>query len=233
MTFGANSAPEIWRIRFFAYTWIVPTRYPHETETFSYLHLRRRHACGGGNCSKDESNEPTIITGKFDRQFALELQKRGYIPDASNIMPGNVKDIMSIDVAGKYDRRGTLTSLKGIEYFESLTHLHCEYNQLPELDISKNTALEFLSCYYNQLTELDMTQNTALLYLSCSGNQLSVLMASKNTALAELNCDNNPGNGSVFPVTAWFGNSQIPSNFTTGNWWINDQKITIDYRKAN
>lgn len=57
---------------------------------------------GGGNCSKDESNEPTIITGKFDRQFALELQKRGYIPDASRIMPDDGIDSIVVLLPKNY-----------------------------------------------------------------------------------------------------------------------------------
>ncbi len=43
----------------------------------------------------------------------------------------------------------------------------------------------------------------------------------------------NPGNGSVFPVTAWFDNNSIPPRyFTTGSWNYNGKTVRIDYRKA-
>ena len=45
-----------------------------------------------------------------------------------------------------------LTSLDGIEHFESLTELICYRNQLASLDVSENTALTVLSCGDNQLT---------------------------------------------------------------------------------
>ena len=84
-----------------------------------------------------------------------------------------------------------IESLKGIEYFTALTELHCAYNQLTALDVSKNTALEYLSCYKNELTSLDVTNNTALTDLSCSNNQLKELDVSKNMALTDLSCHHN------------------------------------------
>ena len=106
----------------------------------------------------------------------------------------------------------SVSSLKGIEYFAALRSVHCAWNQLTELDVSKNTvltsiycsgnqlttldvsnntALTYLGCWNNQLTALDVTKNTALTSLQCGGNQLTVLDVSKNTALTTLRCDNN------------------------------------------
>ena len=84
-----------------------------------------------------------------------------------------------------------IASLKGIEYFTALTHLHCEGNQLTTLDLSKNTALTELYCYGNQLTALDVSQNTALTDLWCHKNQLTALDVSQNTALTFLWCPDN------------------------------------------
>ena len=53
-----------------------------------------------------------------------------------------------------------IQSLKGIEYFTSLTTLKCYNNQLTELDVSKNTKLENLQCYNNHLSSLDVSKNT-------------------------------------------------------------------------
>ena len=136
----------------------------------------------------------TDFTAQFDEAFAQELQKQGIIADAGHITPKDMEKIAtitSLDVSGSYDNPGTLTSLRGIEYFESLTDLNCIYNQLTSLDLSRNTALTELKCYYNQLTELDVSRNTALTELRCDYNQLTSLDVSRNTALTYLDCNNN------------------------------------------
>ncbi len=231
-------------------------------------------------CSKDDDNlDPNRdVTADFDPLFAQELQKRGYIADAKKITPQEVKGITELDVSGYNEEtdeyEGKLTSLRGIEYFESLTKLSCDNNQLTALDVSKNMALTYLYCYSNKLTKLDVGKNAALTWLSCDGNQLTTLDVSKNTALTWLSCyDNqlttldvsknaaltemdcegnrlttldvskntaltslwckeNPGDGAVFPVTAWFDNNSIPEYFPTGSWEYNGVTITIYYRKA-
>ena len=141
------------------------------------------------------ASDATDFTAQFDEAFAKELQKQGIIADAEHITPEDMEKIAaitSLDVAGSYDNPGTLTSLRGIEYFESLEELFCLYNQLTSLDVSRNTALTELRCDYNQLTSLDVSRNTALTYLDCNNNQLTELDVSRNTALTELDCSGNP-----------------------------------------
>ena len=137
------------------------------------------------------ASDDTDFTTLFDPDFAKELQKQGIIADAENITPEDMEKIATmteLDVSGTYENPGTLTSLQGIEYFESLTQLSCYYNQLTSLDISANTALTELYCYGNQLTSLDVSANMALTWLSCSYNSLEALDISKNTALTWLEC---------------------------------------------
>ena len=159
----------------------------------------------------------TDFTVLFDPGFAQKLQELGHISDAENITSADMEKIAAItelDVSGTYENEnpGTLTSLQGIEYFESLTELVCYYNQLTSLDVSANTALTVLDCSsnsltsldvsantaltelwcgYNQLTSLDVSANTALTTLWCYYNQLESLDVSANTALTELECDDN------------------------------------------
>ena len=140
------------------------------------------------------ASEVVDFTAQFDPDFAKELQKQGIIADADNITPEDMEKIAaitSLDVAGSYDNPGTLTSLRGIEYFESLTFLKCDSNQLTTLDVSANTALTYLYCHSNQLTTLDVSANTALTTLSCSSNSLTTLDVSANTALTTLSCSSN------------------------------------------
>ena len=126
-----------------------------------------------------------------------------------------------------YDNQ--LTSLD-VSQNTALTSLSCYDNQLTSLDVSQNTALTYLGCHKNQLTTLDVSQNTALTNLSCYDNQLTSLDISKNTELYLFKCYNNPGDGAVLPVTAWFGNDAIPSDFTSGGWTYGENTISIDYR---
>jgi len=72
-----------------------------------------------------------------------------------------------------------------------VTLLYCSYDQLTDLDVSKNTALAYLSCSSNQLTMLDIGDNPALVYLFCEHNQLMTLDASGNPALTQLDCSSN------------------------------------------
>ncbi|OUN56794.1 hypothetical protein B5G16_11570 [Alistipes sp. An66] len=140
------------------------------------------------------ASDATDFTAQFDPDFAKELQKQGIIADAENITSADMEKIAAmteLDVSGTYENPGTLTALQGIEYFESLTFLKCDSNQLTTLDVSANTALTFLKCNSNQLTSLDVSANTALTYLYCHSNQLTKLDVSANTALTYLSCSSN------------------------------------------
>ena len=136
----------------------------------------------------------TDFTAQFDKAFAQELQKQDIIADAEHITPEDMEKIAAItflDVSGPLGGHGPLTSLQGIGYFESLTDLRCDYNQLTELDLSRNTALTLLFCGENQLTALDVSRDTALTALYCNNNQLTALDVSQNTALTDLGCSSN------------------------------------------
>ena len=140
------------------------------------------------------ASEVVDFTAQFDPGFAQKLQELDIIADAEHITPADMEKIAAmteLDVSGTYENPGTLTSLQGTEYFESLTDLDCSYNQLTSLDVRANTALTYLYCGSNQLTSLDVSANTALTYLSCSSNSLTTLDVSANTALTFLMCVSN------------------------------------------
>ncbi len=72
----------------------------------------------------------------------------------------------------------------------SLEELHCDDNQLTELDLSKVPALTELYCFGNQLTELDLSKVPALTDLDCKYNhQISELDVRGNPNLKVLKCD--------------------------------------------
>ena len=170
------------------------TRNYRTSDRTAYVDL----ACGDQQVrltvSQAAASGETDFTALFDPDFAKKLQEMGHISDAENITSADMEKIAAItelDVSGTYENRGTLTSLQGIEYFESLTELVCYYNQLTSLDVSANMALTELECYDNQLTSLDVSANTALTELYCLSNQLTSLDVSANTALTKLYCQNN------------------------------------------
>lgn len=84
-----------------------------------------------------------------------------------------------------------IASLEGIEYFTGLVHLECWMNDISEIDVSKNTALEYFRCDQNALTALDVSANTALVNLYCYINSITEIDLSANTALEVLQCYSN------------------------------------------
>ena len=130
----------------------------------------------------------------FDETFAQKLQERDIVADAEKITMQEIQSMAimtELDISGTYDNPGSLTSLRGIEYFEALTKLNCNRNSLPELDVRANTVLTELRCQNNSLTELDVSQNTKLTTLVCDFNSLTELDVSQNTKLTYLDCDFN------------------------------------------
>ena len=85
----------------------------------------------------------------------------------------------------------SISSLKGIEYFVNVQSIDCRGNNLTQLDVSKNTALEDLDCSENNLTQLDVSKNIYLRGLACFENNLTQLDVSKNTVLETLSCQQN------------------------------------------
>ena len=120
---------------------------------------------------------PNDITAGFDPEFASILEYKGYIPDAAHISPEDVQDIERIVVSSL----PSLTSLRGIEFFSSLTDLDCSRSNLTSLDLSRNTELLNLDCSVCKLTSLDLSHNTKLRGLDCSYFKAGPIDVSSNT----------------------------------------------------
>lgn len=73
----------------------------------------------------------------------------------------------------------------------TLKTLHCNGNDLTELNLTNNTELEELKCFSNNLTALNISQNSKLKRLYCSYNRLTQLDVTKNELLEEFHCYNN------------------------------------------
>jgi uncharacterized repeat protein (TIGR02543 family) len=128
----------------------------------------------------DSDNFPDANFRTYVKTLLPDATARGYFTQSE------INGISSL-----YCESKGISSLKGVEFFTSLTYLDCPNNELTSLDVSKNTALTYLYCNDNQLTSLDVGKNTALTSLFCDRNQLTSLDVSKNTVLTSLFCDRN------------------------------------------
>ena len=73
-----------------------------------------------------------------------------------------------------------IKSVVGIEHFPYLWSLDCNHTKITELDVSKNTELEYLSCQGALLTGLDVSTNTLLRTLDVTDNELAWLYIGRN-----------------------------------------------------
>ena len=87
------------------------------------------------------------VSGKFDTDKNGSLSQK------------EIKAVTKIDVSSQ---AGSITSLKGIEHFTSLTELNCSGTAITGLDVSKNTALRSLNCKNTKLAWLNTGNNTSL-----------------------------------------------------------------------
>ena len=77
-------------------------------------------------------------------------------------------------------------------FWQNLTHLHCENNQLTALNVQDLSKLQELWCSDNQLAVLNMKGLAALRWLGCDNNQLTTLNVQGMVLLQWLGCNNNP-----------------------------------------
>gem|GEM_PF-1906251 len=143
----------------------------------------------GDVCSAmDDKSFKNYCLRKFDRNRDGKLSPA----EADAVTEINVRSMgMPAQFKGIEIRGIPLHSLKGIEYFPNLQKLDCYFNQLTELDVSRNKALTTLFCNSNRLTHLDLGKNRALTTLRCNSNRLTALDVSGNTALTGLYCSDN------------------------------------------
>ena len=124
------------------------------------------------------------------RNSILSLYPKGYINQT------DVDNRTSLNISSK-----GIYNLTGLEYFNKLTSLDCNNNQLTSLP-SLPTGIVTLYCENNKFTTLNITgktsldrlsakNNTSLTSLSCPNNALTSLDVSGCTALQSLYCQNN------------------------------------------
>lgn len=156
------------------------------------------------------SEDCTATAAIPDVIFEQALIDLGY---DSNGLNGNMflYEAQSIINLGVNNRN--ISSLEGIEAFENLETLNCNFNAITSLNLvgnpklkildaenndltslqvhQNNVLLEFLRVNNNRLTNLDVSNNPLLFVLECNSNQLNTLDASNNPNLTQLHASSN------------------------------------------
>ena len=132
-----------------------------------------------------------ILNAKIDSKNFPDANFRNYVSSTidtnrNGYISTTERNITKLDVSNM-----NIESLKGIECFDDLQQLSCNFNRLKTVDLSNNTKLMSLNIYGNQLTELDLSQNTLLENLYCYENQLTTLDLSQNKKLQAVNIAKN------------------------------------------
>jgi len=97
-----------------------------------------------------------------------------------------------LQVEGIYCNDQAISDLTGVGYFSEAKYLSCQQNNIAELELSQNTALEQVYCYDNQLTNINLSNCPNLVFLSCSENLFTSLDLSNNPELKRIYCGDNP-----------------------------------------
>lgn len=128
----------------------------------------------------DENSFPDEVFRAYVQE-KLDTDKNGILSEQE------IRDVKKIQT----NYNSGIKSMKGIELFINLESLTCSFNEITELDVSKNKALTFLNCGQNYIQKLDLSKNTKLETLYCWGNQMTELDLSANTKLERLDISDN------------------------------------------
>ena len=158
----------------------------------------------------DGQKNGKVLSSDIENVIHLEIKKKN-IRDLTGIV--GFKSLRYLDVSFNYLTELDVSQniyleelyLFGEEWF--LWSPNINYQDIVEIDLSRNTSLiklrvggneivnlnlsncpslEELNCYGNQISELDLSNNTNMKILSCSENQLTSLDLSQQTALERL-----------------------------------------------
>lgn len=132
-------------------------------------------------CEKDELNsdpdpydpDPNDIVNIPDTAFLYALINEGVDANNDSLISYSEAEAITtliLEITDAHNCFYNISDMTGIEAFINLDTLNCNGNpDIMELDLSKNTKLEYLNCCINGLMELNITKNTMLKHLDCSG----------------------------------------------------------------
>ena len=131
-----------------------------------------------------------IETGNF-KTCVLEAYNEKYAGlDEVAASRGDIQERLAQITKLECERKDIM-SVEGIQYLTGLTTLNLYYNNLREIDLSKNTALTNLHLSNNNLSAINLNKNKVLKELVMSDNNLREINLSKNIDLTWLTLINN------------------------------------------
>jgi hypothetical protein len=183
-----------------------------------------------------------VTTFVPDDNFEAYLEANGMgngVDNDNYVFKYLIEGLASLDVSSL-----NISELTGIEDFAELQVLHCEDNNLSNLDISQNTDLYTLYCHTNNLSEINISNNTLLKFFYCNSNEISELILTNNTTLLTLECSDN--DLTTLDISTAIdlnyldcGGNQITSLDLTDNYYLqyiycyNNALTTMDLRNFN
>lgn len=142
------------------------------------------------------NGEVYISYANFPDEYLRDYLRRTYDTDGDGII--NADSVTVIDLNDT-----AAENLKGIELFENLLELHCDFSTSFDLDISNNQKLQVLEIDPTWLNSksIDLSHAPELIYLDCSGSGLTRLDVSHNTKLKTLICTQVDGSLASLDLT--------------------------------
>ncbi|MBR0314228.1 MAG: hypothetical protein IJK39_03780 [Bacteroidales bacterium] len=157
-----------------------------EKGTANSLEIKRNtmESMGAMKVTPNYDNVYVVFDDNVFKQFCLD----NYDSDSDGkISVAEAKVPESMDLSALDDE---ITSLKGLEYFTSLTSLDCSNHQVENIPLGNLVALETFKCWYNTVAQtFDFSGNPALKDVNlaaCVG--LQSLDLSNNPNLESLRC---------------------------------------------
>ena len=132
----------------------------------------------------------TSITDINFEKVLISLGIDSGVPDGK-VLTANINTIKTLNISKSNDLYNRIKDLSGIQDFIALENLNCSYNELTNLDLSKNAFLTVLDCSRNLLQNIDVAKNSNLTFLECSYNKLNNLNVNSNINLEYLDCQFN------------------------------------------
>ena len=164
-------------IGFFGYAQFTPIPDPNFEKALIYLGIDSGVIDG------------KVATAQISNIKSLDISSRG-ISDLTGIEAFVELEQLNIGAINDPDKRNRITTLN-LSNNLYLTFLDCSFNDLLQLDLSKNIYLEVLFIDNNKFTSIDISKSTALTLFSCRNNKLTTIDLSKNISLETLFLDNN------------------------------------------
>ena len=129
------------------------------------------------SCSTDNENPSPI--GMYvsipDAHFEAELIEQGIDSDGvinQKILKTDAEKVTRLDL-NLSSHFGEISDLTGIEEFVNITFLSAVGQEIQEIDLSSNTALDTLLLSGNSLEKLDIRKNPNLILLDAQSNELT------------------------------------------------------------